>query len=58
MTYCIIKHSAISITLFLLMYDKEAILLIDETKSLMIYECMISIMEEISHIRKEARLMI
>jgi len=40
------------------MYDKEAILLIDETKSLMIYECMISIMEEISHIRKEARLMI
>ncbi len=52
------KYSATDITLFLLMYGREAILSIDETKSLMIHKYMISIIKEISHIKKEAKLMI
>ncbi len=39
-------------------YGREAILPIDKTKPLTIHEHMISIMEEIPHIREEARLMI
>jgi len=39
-------------------YGREAILLIDETKYLMIYDRMMSIIKEISYIREEARLMI
>ncbi len=58
MAYHIIKYSAIDITLFLLIYDREIILLIDEIKSLIIYEHMISIVKKIFHIREEARLMI
>ena len=56
MVYYMTKHSAIGITLFLLMYGKEAVLLIDETKLLTIHERMISIVKEISHIREEKRL--
>jgi len=52
------KYSATDITLFLLMYGREAILSIDETKSLMIHKYMISIIKEISYIKKEAKLMI
>ena len=58
MAYCIIKHLAISITLFLLTYGREAVLPIDKTKFLTIHERMMSIVEEIFHIREEARLMI
>ncbi len=58
MAYRTTKHSATGVTLFLLTYGREAILLIDKTKPLTIYERMMSIVEEISHIREEARLMI
>ena len=44
--------------LFLLMYGKEAVLLIDKIKPLTIHEHMMSIVKEIPHIREEARLMI
>src|SRR6266542_2373630 len=58
MAYCTTKHSATGIILFLLTYGREVVLLIDETKPLTIYERMMSIMKEISHIREEIRLMI
>ncbi len=58
MAYRTTKHSATGVTPFLLTYSREAVLPIDETKPLTIHEHMISIMEEIPHIRKEARLMI
>jgi len=40
------------------MYGREAVLPIDEIKSLTIYERIMSIMKKIPHIREEARLMI
>ena len=58
MAYHTTKHSVIGITPFLLTYGREAILPIDETKSLTIYKRMISIVKEIPYIREEARLMI
>jgi len=56
--YYITKYSAIGIILFLLIYNREAILLINETRLLMIHDRMISIVKEIPYIREEARLMI
>ncbi len=58
MAYRTTKHSATGITSFLLTYGREVVLLIDEIKPLTIYERMISIVKEISHIREEAKLMI
>ena len=58
MAYHMTKHSAIGVTPFLLIYSREAILPIDETKLLTIHERMMSIVKEISHIREEARLII
>src|SRR6266542_4736200 len=58
MAYRITKHSATGVTPFLLTYGREAVLPIDETKTLTTHEHMISIVEEIPHIREEARLMI
>ncbi len=58
MIYHITKHLATGITPFLLIYNREAILSIDETKLLMIYDHMMSIIKKIPYIRKEARFMI
>ena len=58
MAYYMTKHSIIGVTSFLLIYGRKAVLLIDETKSLIIHEHMMSIMEEMSYIREEVRLMI
>src|SRR6266540_898016 len=58
MAYRTTKHSATGIIPFLLMYGREAILSIDETKPLTIQEHIMSIMKEIPHIREEARLII
>ncbi len=58
MTYCTTKHLATGVTSFLLTYGREAILPVDETKLLTIYERIMSIVKEILHIREEARLMI
>ncbi len=58
MTYRTTKHSAMSVTSFLLIYSKEAVLPIDETKPLTIHERMMNIVKEIPYIREEARLII
>ena len=58
MAYRTTKHSVTGVTLFLLIYGREAILLIDKTKLLTIHERIMSIVKEILHIREEARLMI
>src|SRR6266498_4114888 len=58
MAYRTTKHSATGVIPFLLTYGKEAVLPIDETKSLTIHERMMSIVKEIPHIREKARLMI
>jgi len=58
MAYCTTKHSVTSITPFLLIYGREVVLPIDETKPLTIHECMMNIVKEIPHIREEVRLMI
>src|SRR6266498_5354343 len=58
MAYCMTKYLAIGVIPFLLTYGRKAVLPIDKIKLLIIYECMMSIMKEISYIREEARFMI
>ncbi len=55
MAYCTTKHVTTGVTLFLLVYGREAVLLIDEPYDLRIRDRMMQIVEEVSHIREEAR---
>ncbi len=54
MVYRTIKHATMGVTPFLLVYGREAVLSIDESYDLCMRDRMIQIMEEVSHIRKEA----
>jgi len=58
MAYRTTKYSITGVTPFILMYRWEAVLPIDETSSMMIKNCMMQIVEEVPHIREQARLMI
>ena len=58
MAYCTTKHTTIGVTLFVLVYRHEAVLLIDETPSTTIRDCMLQIVEKVFHIREKAWLMI
>ncbi len=58
MAYHMTKHSIIDVMLFLLVYDRKVILSIDEIRSLMIYERMMSIVKEIPYIKEKVRLII
>ncbi len=52
MAYHIIKHSITGVTLFVLIYGREAVLPIDEMPSITIRDCMMQIVKEVSHIRE------
>src|SRR6266498_5546173 len=56
--YRMTKHATTGVTPFLLVYGREAVLLIDELYDLHIRDRMMQIMEEVPHIREEARRMI
>src|SRR6266540_1251931 len=58
MAYCTTKHVITGVTLFLLVYGREAVLPIDEPYDFRIRDRMMQIVEEVPHIRKEARRMI
>ena len=53
MAYRTTKHSATGVMPFLLTYGRNAVLPIDETKSLTIHERMMSIVEEIPILEKK-----
>ncbi len=54
MAYHTIKHVITEIIPFLLVYDREAVLPIDEPYDLRMRDRMIQIVEEVPHIREEA----
>ena len=54
MTYRMTKHVTTGVTLFLLMYGREAVLLIDKPCDLRMRNRMMQIVEEVPHIRKKA----
>ena len=54
MAYYMIKHATTEVTLFLLVYGREAMLPIDEPYDLRMRDRMMQIMEEVPHIREEA----
>ncbi len=55
MAYCTTKHATMEVTSFLLVYDREAMLPIDEPYDLHMRDRIMQIVEEISHIREETR---
>ncbi len=58
MVYCTTKHATTRVTPFLLVYSREAVLLIDEPYDLRMRDRMMQIVEEVTYIREEARCMI
>ncbi len=52
--YHMIKHAITGVTLFLLMYGREAVLPIDKLYDLRMRDCIMQIVKEIFHIREEA----
>ncbi len=54
MAYHTTKYATTGVTLFLLMYGREAVLPIDEPYDLHMKDRMMQIVKEVSHIRKEA----
>ena len=56
--YHIIKYATMRVTSFLLVYGRKAVLLIDEPYNLRMRDRMMQIVEEVPHIREEARRMI
>ncbi len=54
MVYRTTKHAITGVTLFLLVYGREAVLPIDEPYDLRIRDRMMQIVKEVSHIREEA----
>ncbi len=58
MAYRTTKHATIEVTPFLLVYGREVVLLIDEPYDLRMRDRMMQIVEEVPHIREEARRMI
>src|SRR6266542_3247657 len=58
MAYCTTKHATTGVTPFLLVYGREVVLPIDEPYDLCMRDRMMQIVEEVSHIREEARRMI
>ena len=58
MAYHTTKYATIGVTPFLLMYGREAVLPIDEPYNLHMRDRMMQIVEEVPHIREEARRMI
>ncbi len=53
MVYCMTKHAITRVTLFLLVYDREVVLPIDEPYNLHMRDRMMQIVKEIPHIREE-----
>jgi len=58
MTYYITKYTTIGIILFLLIYNRKAILSINKIKPLTIYKYIMNIIKEIIYLEKKARLII
>ncbi len=58
MAYRTTKHATTGVTPFLLVYGREAVLPIDEPYDLRMRDRMMQIVEEVPHIREEARRMI
>ncbi len=54
MAYHMTKYATIEVILFLIMYGKEVVLLIDEPYDLYMKDHMMQIVKEVLHIRKEA----
>jgi len=54
MAYRTIKYAITGVTSFLLVYNREAILSIDEPYNLCMRDCMMQIVEKVSHIREKA----